>query len=96
MLIGINERYQIKQVRTITDESLTVIDLDENNELYPFKDWLDVRILSYCYKMEGNSVAIYPYIDLKIIEKLELQEQENLTLALAIAEVYEILTGGGQ
>ena len=71
MLIGINEKYQIKQIREITDGTLTVIELDETAEFYPFKDWSDPRILSYCYKDDVNSVSIYPWVDTRAIDQFE-------------------------
>lgn len=89
MLIGVNERHQIKQIRTITDESLTVMELNEDDELYLFKNWSDAKILSYCYKVEGNVVAIYPYINTDIIEKLETQEQKQNEITAGLA--YELV-----
>lgn len=84
MLIGINNLYQIKQIREITDTSLTQIELDETNELYPFKNWSDTRILCYCYKQTEQGISIYPYIDTNIIEKLEQQEEERFKLQAII------------
>ena len=62
MIIGINKLYQIKQVRDITDTLLTVVELDELSEDYPFKDCSDSKILCYCYKQTENGTSIYPYI----------------------------------
>jgi hypothetical protein len=105
MLIGINEQYQIKQIGEVIDENLIRVTLDETAETYPFKDWSDTKIKCYCYKDDGNSVAIYPYVPTNIIEKMESQdalvtslevrltqaESDNLTSLEAIAEVYEML-----
>ena len=71
MNIGINSLFQIKQIRDITDESLTVIELDETSERYPFKNWTDTRMLSYCYKDDGNSTSIYPWVDTMAIDQFE-------------------------
>lgn len=80
MLIGVNKQYQIKQIRDITDTSLTVIELDETLETYPFKGWADAKILCYCYKKTGYAISVYPFINTNVIEKLEKQEKENLDL----------------
>lgn len=91
MLIGINNQYQIKQIREITDLSLTQIDLDETSEFYPFNNWSDVRMLCYCYKQTEQGLSIYPYVDTNIIGKLEQQEEERLKLQ---AIIDTMLTGG--
>jgi len=76
MKIGINELYQIKQMREIIDTSLTVIELDELATSYPFKGWSDTKILCYCYKDTGEGLSIYPYIDTNIIEKIETDNEK--------------------
>lgn len=92
MLIGINEKHQIKQIRNITDNSLTVIELDETSENYPFKGWTDTRILSYCYKNDGNSTSIFPWVDTRAIDQYE---NEVLNLQAQVIELeFEKITGG--
>lgn len=87
MKIGINSLHQIKQVREITDENLTIIELDESNEFYPFKGWSDIRILCYCYNVSEGGVSVYPYIDTNIIERLEGAESQSEMLMLALDEL---------
>ena len=87
MKIGINHHHQIKQVREITDENLTILELDESSEFYPFKGWSDTRILCYCYKVLDDGMSVYPYIDTNIIERLEGAESQNEMLMLALAEL---------
>lgn len=87
MKIGINTLHQIKQVREITDASLTILELDESSESYPFKGWSDTRILCYCYKVSEDGVSVYPYIDTNIIERLEGAESQNEMLMMALAEL---------
>lgn len=87
MKIGINSLHQIKQVREITDENLTVLELDESSESYPFKGWSDTRILCYCYKVSDGGVSVYPYIDTNIIERLEGAESQSEMLMIALAEL---------
>lgn len=77
MVIGINNRNEIKQVKNITDSSLTVIDLDETALDYPFNGWSETKILCYCYESSDKGVSIYPYIDSNIIEKIELSDKET-------------------
>lgn len=87
MKIGINALHQIKQVREITDENLTILELDESSEFYPFKGWSDTRILCYCYKVSDGGVSVYPYIDTNIIERFEGAESQNEMLMMALAEL---------
>jgi hypothetical protein len=59
MKLGINEKFFIKQINIITDLTLTVIELDETLDEFPFVDrdfWTDELLLTYCYeeiKKEG-------------------------------------------
>lgn len=85
MKIGINSLYQIKQIREITDTALTVIELDELAETYPFEGYSDTKILCYCYKND-NGISAYPYIDTNLIERLEAGTQENQLLSMKIDE----------
>ena len=58
MKIGINERYEIKQINEITDTTLTILEIPDDT--FP-SDWDTETILKYCYKDDGHSIAIYPY-----------------------------------
>lgn len=87
MKIGINALHQIKQVREITDANLTILELDESSEFYPFKGWSDTRILCYCYKVSDDGISVYPYIDTNIIERLEGAESQSEMLMVALAEL---------
>ncbi len=90
MKIGINKLSQIKQIRDITDDTLTVIELGK--ELNLFKGWSDTRILSYCYKDDGNSISIYPWVDIRAIDQYE---NEVLNLQAQVIELeFEKITGG--
>ena len=89
MKIGINSSYEIKEVNNITDTTLVVFEFDETSENYPFKEWSNTRILCYCYKQTEQGVSIYPYIDPKVIEKLEQQAEEQRKLQ----ETIDIMLG---
>ena len=91
MLIGINNQHQIKQIRDITNQTLTVIELDETSELYPFKNWSNAKILCYCYKNDNASIAVYPYINDKKIDEFE---EEVLTLQAQVIELEFEKIGG--
>lgn len=104
MIIGINDRYQIKQVREITDNNLIIIELDETSEFYPFINWNDTKILCYCYKQTEQGLSIYPYIPTNIIEKIEQDnekiavqkeqlEMTNATVDIILTEVIPSLMG---
>ena len=94
MKIGINEAFQIKQIREVTNINLTVVELDELAENYPFANWSDTKILCYCYKND-NGLSIYPYIDTNLIEKFDgyANTIELLALAGQIATKDLILAG---
>lgn len=92
MLIGINQNYQIKQIREITDVSLTIIELDETSIFYPFRLWLDIKILCYCYKESEQGISIYPYVN---TDKIQEFESEVLNLQAQVIELeFEKITGG--
>lgn len=92
MKIGINNLSQIKQVAEITDTTLTVIELNETSEMYPFKNWSDEKIKCYCYKDDGKSIAIYPYVD---TNKIADFENQVLNLQAQVIELeFEKILGG--
>lgn len=91
MKIGINTSHQIKQIREITDTTLTHIEIDEADEFYPFKGWSDTRILSYCYKADVNGISIYPWVDARAIE---MHENEVLNLQAQVIELEFEKIGG--
>ncbi|OPX46386.1 hypothetical protein CLHUN_02020 [Ruminiclostridium hungatei] len=88
MLIGINSNFEIMQINSISDSTLTQVEVDR---YMVFGDFSDIRILNYCYKPTGNGYSIYPAIGIIQIELLEkqlqinsLQQQVNdLTVAIA-------------
>jgi hypothetical protein len=66
MKLGINEKFFIKQINTITDSTLIVIELDETLDEFPFIDrdfWTDELLLTYCYEeiKTDNTVEIKIY-----------------------------------
>ena len=96
MKIYVNDKKEIKDVGTTTDESL--IEYVINDESNPFKNWSVAKIC--CYKAEvdenGNVTMFTPYVDSRLIEHIEQLGKGNESNAngitdtqLAVAETYE-------
>ena len=76
MKIGINNKFQIKQINNITDNTLTIIELPAEliledstfveNPDFPFAGWSEETILRYCYEVHEDIVKIYPYVPIEI------------------------------
>ena len=77
MLIGINERNEIKQINVITDETLTQIEVDR--ELV-FGNMSDFMILNYCYKPSDNGYSVYPAKDYSMLELLDSQLVNKISI----------------
>lgn len=62
MKLGIDSKFFIKQVNTITDSTLNVIELDETADDFPFVDkefWTEENLLTYCYEeIKNNDIII--------------------------------------
>jgi len=73
--------YPIRQLREVTDETLTIYDLDEEAYSYPFRDWSDARILGYCYHEERDDsgtllyTTIYPHIPIEVLDAQDVAYQ---------------------
>lgn len=69
MIIFVNEKNEIKDVNTTTDESLTPLEITEAN---PFEGWSVAKIC--CYKAEvneGRVTMMTPYVDTRLIEHID-------------------------
>lgn len=88
MIIGVNERYEIKQIDNITDSMLNQIEL---NRQEVFSDWSDIRILCCCYKSNENGYSVYPYINDSKIGEIE---SEILGLQAQVIELEFEKIGG--
>ena len=79
MILYVNDRNEIKDVDSTTDELLIPLTVsDENN---PFLSWSPAKIC--CHKVEvkdGVVTGYTPYVDSRIIEHIERQGQENINL----------------
>jgi hypothetical protein len=81
MILYVNSKNEIKDVNTTTDESLTPLFVNDNVEDNPFLSWSIAKIC--CHKVEvknGVVTSFAPYVDSRLIEHIERQGQENITL----------------
>lgn len=83
MRIGIDAQHRIRQIGESIDSWLTVVELDETAPSYPFTGWTESRILSYCYKEIDGAVALYPFIDIDVVDRLDEHYKAMEALALA-------------
>jgi hypothetical protein len=60
-IIGINYKHQIEQVNEITNKELKKIELNKEEGIYPFNNFDDEKILTYCYEETEYGIKIYPY-----------------------------------
>lgn len=77
MLIGINERNEIKQINVITDETLTQIEVDRE---MVFGDMSDFMILNYKYTPYEYGYSITPAFDYSTLNLVDTLHRENLAL----------------
>lgn len=88
MKVFVNEEGKIKAIHVSDDASLQMYELDDTVDLFPFKGWSAGRIL--CYKINVAPITIdteptgkymvtmlTPYVDTRIIEKIEDLHKEN-------------------
>ncbi|MBQ2397349.1 MAG: hypothetical protein II304_10010 [Bacteroidales bacterium] len=79
MILYVNSKNEIKDVDVTTDESLTALEV--NDELNPFSNWSVAKICCHKVEVKDGVVTMFtPYIDNQIIEHIERQGQQNITL----------------
>jgi len=77
MKLGINEKFFIKQINIITDPTLTIIELDETLDEFPFTDrdhWTDELLLTYCYEEIKKDDKV---VQLKIYKRKEVSNMSK-------------------
>ena len=87
MKIYINSNCEIKAINECEDKTLTEIEIDRENV---FGNKSDFMILNYCYKPSGNGYSIYPskdysmleLLDSQLVNKISILEAENEKLKL--------------
>ena len=69
MIVYVNENYEIKDVGTTEDETLTPLEILHNN---PFEGWSVAKIC--CYKVnvkDGFVIMMTPYVDSKLLDHID-------------------------
>lgn len=78
MILYINDKDEIKDVNNTSDDTLTPVELNDNM----IESWSPAKIC--CYKVifdkNGNITSLRNYVDIKLIEHIERQGQENINL----------------
>ena len=78
MKIYINSSYEIKEINSTDDTSLTEIEVNKEEV---FRDMTDFMILNYCYKQDETGYSIYPASDYsKLVEedyKIKIDESQK-------------------
>lgn len=85
MYISVNEKNEIKKVGV--DDTLTVLYVDENAEMFPFKGWSEAKIC--CYKVtvsDGIITMMTPYIDSRLLDHFDQVGKATETNADSIDE----------
>ena len=76
MILYVNEKNEIKDVGTTTDESL--IEYVVNDEENPFAGWSIAKICCFRAKVEDGIVTMYtPYVDSRLIEHIDQLGKAN-------------------
>ena len=81
MILYVNDKTEIKDVNTTSDETLTPLLVNDNTLDNPFLSWSPAKICCYTVEVKNGTVTMYtPYIDSRIVEHIERQGQENINL----------------
>lgn len=81
MILYVNENNEIKDVNSTSDENLIPLEVNDNSMDNPFLSWSPSKICCHKVEVKNGIVTMYtPYIDSRIIEHIERQGQENITL----------------
>ena len=71
MIVYVNENGEIHDVGTTTDETLTPVEIIDDEE-NPFTGWSDAKIC--CYRVEvtdGHVTMMTPYVDTRLIDFID-------------------------
>lgn len=78
MILFINNKNEIKDVNTTDDNSLTSIEIEDENN--PFVGWSVAKICCYALNLEnGEYKGFYPYVDTCIIEHIDRLSTQNMS-----------------
>lgn len=103
MKVFVNEEGKIKALHTSDDTSLQMYELNEEHASYPFAGWSDGRIM--CYRINVAPIIdgkeptgkymvtmMTPYVDSRLIEKIEDVCKENEALRSSQIETEQTIT----
>lgn len=81
MILYVNENNEIKDVNSTSDKNLIPLEVNDNTMDNPFLSWSPAKICCHKVEVKDGVVTSYtPYIDSRIVEHIERQGQENITL----------------
>lgn len=90
MKIYTDEQHRIVAVRK-NDTGLQLTEHDVSDDF--LNGWCDTVIMGYCYQVNDDSIAIYPYKDFDLLMSIqqmyEEKEKQVTELQLALAQVFE-------
>lgn len=72
MILYVDSENKVRAVNSTTDNTLTPLYVDENDEQFPFKGWSTAKIC--CYKVnvsDGVVTMLTPYIDSRNLEMID-------------------------
>lgn len=87
MKIYINSNYEIKAINSTDDLTLTEIEIDREEV---FCNMSDFMILNYCYKPSDNGYSIYPSKDYSMLELLDSQLVNKISILEAENEKLKV------
>ena len=76
MILYVNNKNEIKDIDTTTNESLTALEV--NDESSPFVGWSKAKIC--CYKVNvqnGRVTMMTPYVDSRLLEHIDMLGKQN-------------------
>ena len=81
MILYVNKNNEIKDVNTTSDETLSPLEVNDNEVHNPFLSWSPAKICCHKVEVKNGVVTEYtPYVDSRIVEHIERQGQENINL----------------
>ena len=72
MILYVDSESKVRAVNSTTDNTLTPLYVDENNDSFPFKGWSTAKIC--CYKVnvaDGVVTMMTPYVDSRNLEMID-------------------------
>ena len=72
MILYVDSESKVRAVNSTTDDTLTPLYVDENNESFPFEGWSVSKICCYMVTVVDGVVTMYtPYVDSSLIEHID-------------------------